>query len=100
MTPAFLPTAKFMAGAIYGIDIGALTPVKAVTQLDYPVLIIHGMHDDRVGVDHGERVAEASGSPSARSGGQQTPLGTLSPSSTYPDEYTERVDGYFAELLK
>ena len=27
-TPAFLPTAKFMAKAIYGIDIGALTPVK------------------------------------------------------------------------
>ena len=57
VTPAFVPTAKFMAGIIYGIDIGALAPVTAVTELDYPVLIIHGVHDERVPVDHGERVA-------------------------------------------
>ena len=99
VTPAFLPTAKFMAGAIYGIDIGALTPVKAVTQLDYPVLIIHGMHDVRVGVDHGERVAEASGHSDTVFWKTDAP-GHIESFNTYPDEYAERVDGYFESLLK
>ena len=98
-TPAFLPTAKFMAKAIYGIDIGALTPVKAVTRLDYPVLIIHGMHDDRVGVDHGERVAEASGH-SDTAFWKTAALGHIESFDTYPDEYAERVDGYFESLLR
>lgn len=98
VTPAFLPTAKLMARTIYGIDIGALTPVEAVTQLDYPVLIVHGVNDDRVPVDHGERVADA-----GYAGTIWWPTdapGHIESFNTYPAEYTERVDDYFAGLLK
>lgn len=97
--PAFMPTAKFMAKAIYGIDIGALTPVKAVTQLDYPVLIIHGVHDDRVTVGHGERVAEASGHSDTELW-KTDATGHIESFKTYPDEYAERVDAYFESLLR
>ena len=98
-TPAFLPTAKFMAKAIYGIDIGALTPVKAVTRLDYPVLVIHGVHDDRVTVHHGERVAEASGHSDTELW-KTDATGHIESFKTYPDEYAERVDAYFESLLR
>ncbi len=96
--PAFMPTVKFMAGTIYGIDIGALTPVKAVTKLDYPVLVIHGENDDRVPVSHGERVA-AAGYTGTAWWPTDAP-GHIESFNTYPDEYTERVDAYFAGLLK
>ncbi len=97
--PAFMPTTIFMARAIYGIDIGALTPVKAVTQLDYPVLIIHGARDERVSVDHGERVAEASGHSRTEFWRTDAP-GHIESFNTYPDEYAGRVDAYFEGLLK
>ena len=98
LMPAFLPTVKLMAKGIYGIDVGVLTPVKAVTQLGYPVLIIHGLNDERVQASHGERVAEA--------GDDGTVLwlvdseGHLNSLKTYPDEYLERVDAYFEASLK
>lgn len=97
VTPAFLPTTKIMARTIYGIDIGALTPVKAVTQLHYPVLIIHGVHDDRVPVDHGKRVGDA-GYPGTIWWPTDAP-GHVESFDTYPDQYAERVDDYFESLL-
>ncbi len=98
LMPVFLPTVKLMAKGIYGIDVGVLTPVKAVTQLDYPVLIIHGLKDERVPASHGERVAAA--------GSEGTVLwlvdaeGHLDSYKTYPDEYFQRVDAYFRASLK
>ena len=98
IVPAFMPAVKLMANGIYGIDLGTLTPVKAVTRLDYPVLIIHGTEDDRVPLDHGERVAAA-----GRNGTilwRVNVEGHAESLETYPDEYFERVDAYFGALLK
>ena len=98
MVPAFMPAVKLMANGIYGIDLGTLTPVKSVTQLDYPVLIIHGTKDDRVALDHGERVA-ASG-PDGTILWRVNSDGHVNSLEEYPDEYFERVDAYFGALLK
>ena len=96
--PIFIPTVKLMGKGIYGIDIGALNAVKTVARLDFPVLIIHGAQDERVPVDHGERVAAAG------RGGTILWItdneGHVDSFKAYPDEYTRRVDAYFSSLLK
>ena len=98
LVPIFMPAVKLMANGIYGIDLGTLSPVKAVAQLDYPVLIIHGTKDERVPLDHGERVAAA--------GRDGTILwrvdseGHVNSLEAFPDEYFERVEAYFGASLK
>lgn len=42
-----------------GVDVGAVVPADAVAKLDYPVAIVHCRGDERIGLDHGERIADA-----------------------------------------
>ena len=87
-----------MAKGIYGIDIGALAPERAVTQLDYPVLVIHGIADERVPWQQGQRVVVA-----AKEG---TSI-WLVPGSDHvdaflvqPDEYVRKVSAYFDQQFR
>ena len=98
LIPAFVPVTSLMAKAIYGIDIGALNSEKAATQLDYPLLIIHGEEDDRVPIDHGERVAAAA--PEGTVFWSTDAPGHVESFAEYPDEYFLRVNEYFQERLK
>ena len=98
LTPMFIPASKVMAKGIYGIDIGALAPERAVTQLDYPVLVIHGIADERVPWQQGQRVVVA-----AKEG---TSI-WLVPGSDHvdaflvqPDEYVRKVSGYFNSQIR
>ena len=98
LTPMFIPASTVMAKAIYGIDIGALAPERAVTQLDYPVLVIHGIADERVPWQQGQRVVVA-----AKEG---TSI-WLVPGSDHvdaflvqPDEYVRKVSGYFNSQIR
>lgn len=98
MIPAFIPGTNMMANAVYGIDIGALNAERAVTQLDYPLLIIHGEEDERVPIDHGERVAAAA--PEGTIFWSTDAPGHVESFAEYPDEYFQRVDKYFDDRLR
>jgi len=93
LTPVFIPASKLMAKGIYGIDIGELAPERAVTELDYPILVIHGTADERIPWQQGQRVVDAA---------QEGSLIWLVPEVdhvdaflTHPDEYGWRVAEYF-----
>ncbi|MCH7842880.1 MAG: alpha/beta fold hydrolase [Chloroflexi bacterium] len=98
LIPIFIPTTKLMAKKIYGIDIGALVPERAVAGLGYPILVIHGTEDQRIPLEHGERVAKAAdvGSFLWRVPGVDHVDAFL----TFPDEYVGRVAEYFGSRFK
>lgn len=45
---ALIPGASLMARLIYDINLSQLIPARAISQLPYPVLIIHGKQDERI----------------------------------------------------
>ena len=98
LIPAFIPVTSLMANAVYGIDIGALNAEKAVVELNYPLLIIHGEEDERVPIDHGERVAAAA--PEGTIFWSTDAPGHVESFAEYPDEYFRQVNEYFDSRLK
>ncbi len=93
LTPIFMPASKLMANGIYGIDIGALVPERAVSKLDYPVLVIHGIADERVPWQQGQRVAAA-----AKEGSSIWLVPRVKHVDAFlehPEEYVRKVSGYF-----
>jgi fermentation-respiration switch protein FrsA (DUF1100 family) len=98
LMPIFIPTTKLMARTIYGIDIGSLVPERSVAELGYPILVIHGIADDRIPWEHGQRVASAA---EAGSSIWLVPaVDHVDAFLTHPDEYVERVNEYFEPLLR
>ncbi len=98
LVPIFVPTSKLMADGIYGINIGELVPERDVAKLDYPILVIHGEGDERVPIEHGERVAAA-----GRDGTflwRVPRVDHVDAFKTHPDEYTERVAAYLDASLR
>ena len=55
------PGMEFMARSIYGIDIKEISPARAITRSDTPVLIIHGENDNVVPVEHARLLGRAIG---------------------------------------
>ncbi len=97
IAPIFVPGAKLEARAIYRIDIGALVPEKAVEQIAYPILVIHGSADERIPLSHGQRVYQAAKPGSAL---WLVPnVGHVEAFKTYPNDYTERISTYFLSRL-
>ena len=97
LAPIFIPGTALLANVLYAIDIGELTPVKAVARLNYPILVMHGTDDQRIPFDHGRRVYQAAHPESEF--WINTGLEHVEAFSTYPDEYVERVATYFNERL-
>ena len=95
--PLFVPGAKLAARLVFDIDINALAPESIVAGFDYPVLIIHGMEDTRVPVEHGIRVHMASHIDSEL--WLLEGIDHVDTFKTYPEEYAERVASYFWERL-
>ena len=93
----FVPGVKLAAQLALDIDIGAVVPERAVSELDYPVLIIHGEDDTRVSVDHAIRVYTASHADSEL--WLLEGLGHADAFGAYPEEYARRVSAYFRERL-
>ena len=98
LTPIFVPAVSMMADVFYDIDIGALAPEDAVTDLAYPVLVIHGDADRRIPHSHGRRVADAGrpGSALWRVAGAKH----VAAFENNPDEYEERVAEYLDSRLR
>ncbi len=97
IAPIFLPGVKLTAKVLHDIDIGALVPEEAVKAIPYPIMVIHGTADARIPCNHGVRVHEA-----AHPGSSLWLVPDVDHTdafSTYPEEYVERVVGYFDEQL-
>ena len=45
--PVFIPGASLLADMLYGVDMGLLVPERAVEDIGYPILVIHGEADTR-----------------------------------------------------
>lgn len=93
LVPAFIPTAKFLADRLYGIDVNTLVPEEAVQSLHYPILVIHGLGDTRIPFEHGVKVHGA-----AHPGSSiwlVPEVEHVDAFLTYPEEYVERVIGYY-----
>ena len=98
MMPIFIPTTKLMAKQIYGIDIGSLVPEESVAELGYPVIVIHGLADDRIPWEHGQRVASAADEGSSI---WLVPgVDHVDAFLTHPDEYVARVSEYFGSRFR
>lgn len=55
LKPGIALAAKFSRG----IDVSAVAPAEAAAQLAYPIAIVHCSTDERITIDHGERIAAA-----------------------------------------
>lgn len=98
LVPALVPGMTTAARLVYGINMKALAPIRVVARLDYPVLLIHGTADTRISPSHAERMKQASPY-------QETELWLVEGAEhvkayrTSPQEYIERVAGYYEERL-
>lgn len=95
--PVFVPGMKLIAKLRYGIVIDELVPEKAVTRLDYPILLIHGTADTRIPFENSVRVHSAA-NPQSRL--------WLVPQAAHTrafgngnGEYIDRIASYFNERL-
>jgi pimeloyl-ACP methyl ester carboxylesterase len=95
--PIFVPGAGLAADLLFDIDLGALVPEKAVADIDYPILVIHGLADTRIPTEHGIRVHMASHPESSL--WLVPEVDHVDAFLTLPEEYAERVAAYFAERL-
>jgi len=99
LVPALVPGMQVATRLVYGIDIGAIKPARAVTGLEYPILLIHGTNDTRILSSHSERMKQASPH-------QETQLWLVEGAEhvqayrTSPQEYVERVAAYFEGRLR
>ena len=95
--PLFIPGMKAMSGILYGIDVGAVAPERAVAALDYPILLIHGVADSRIPVEQSVRIHA-----SAPAASELWLLSGTEHADAFldaPDEYVERVDAYLRNRL-
>jgi dipeptidyl aminopeptidase/acylaminoacyl peptidase len=101
--PAFLgfPLAKLAvsSGMIFarladGLDFTQVSPVKSIAHTSTPILLIHGLNDFRTPPSHSQELAAANpGDPL-----WLVPKGAHTrASSAEPDEFRQRVLGWFAE---
>ncbi len=98
MVPSLVPGMEVAARAFYGIDMGALVPVKVVPKLDYPVLLVHGTADQRILPSHSVQLKAASRNPDT----QLWLVDGVEHVKAYrsaPKEYIDRVAGYFQKRL-
>lgn len=97
LVPLFGPGTKLAADVLHDIKLGDIDPESAAAGIDYAILLIHGMEDERIPVEQGKRVHAASHQDSSL---------WLVPDTdhvdaflNFPDEYTERVVAYFVVRL-
>ena len=97
LVPLFGPGTKMAADILHDIKLGDIDPESAVAGIGYPILLIHGMKDERIPVEQGIRVHDAA---------HESSIIWLVPDSdhvdaflNFSDEYTERVVTYFRGRL-
>ncbi len=97
LIPIFIPGTKLAANLIYGIKISELVPEYSVTDINYPVFIIHGENDSRIPVEHGLRIYN-----SAAEFSELWIVPDLEHNEVFqnhPDIYISRIAEYFMHRL-
>src|SRR5919202_4153315 len=66
LPPVFAPGMTLVGGRVYGIDLDAIPPEKAIPRIaPRPILLIHGDADTRIPVEHSRRLFAAAHNPAA-----------------------------------
>ena len=89
----FIPGASLLGRALYGIEIGRMSPERAVAGLGYPVMVACGSEDTRIPAHHSRRVCEA-----AVEGSEYWEYEGAGHAKSFLDNkgvYEDRVAGYF-----
>ena len=97
LAAVFRPCAEYLASRVFGINVPAMAPVESVSDLGYPMLIVHSVDDERIPVEHGRRVHSAA--PTGSLLWEVAGVEHNEASTEYPAEYAERVAEYFASRL-
>ncbi len=97
-TPIFVPGAVFLARALFDIRVQDMAPERAVSELDYPVMVIHGTEDSRIPPEHSRRVFDASAEGSAL--WVVEGVGHAGSFVEHKSEYADRVERYLLSRLR
>ena len=95
----------FMARSIYGIDISDISPARAISRSDTPVLVIHGEEDTVIPVDHARLLGRAIGASFDEiEGGEETVwivegAGHTGAFRTEPKVYIEKLVKFYEAHL-
>lgn len=101
----WFPGMKFMAKAIYGIDISDVSPARAIARSDTPVLVIHGSEDGVVPVEHARLLGRAIGASfdEIETGEESVWIvpgaGHSGAYKTQPKTYIDKVTAFFERHL-
>ncbi len=95
---AFVPCAVFMGRSLFDISVGDMAPERAVSQLDYPIMVIYGAEDSRIPPEHSRRVFDASAKGSSL--WVVEGVGHAESFVENKSEYTDRVAEYFLSRLR
>jgi fermentation-respiration switch protein FrsA (DUF1100 family) len=95
----FSPGITLVGGPLYGIDLDAIPPEKAVARIaPRPILFIHGDADTRIPVEHSRRLLAAAQNPAAElwvvPGANH-----VQSFASQPEAYAARVLGFFGRAL-
>jgi uncharacterized protein len=95
----FAPGITLIGGPLYGIDLDAIPPEKAVAHIaPRPILFIHGDADTRISPEHSRRLFAAAHNPAAEL--WIVPgAGHVQSFATEPEAYAARVLGFFGHAL-
>ena len=101
----WFPGMKFMARALYGIDIADVSPARAIARSDTPVLVIHGEEDGVIPVEHARLLGRAIGASFDEiEAGEETVwivpgAGHTGAFRTQPKTYIDKVASFFEKHL-
>lgn len=98
IVPIFNPGIRITANLLYGIKLGETVPEDAVSKIGYPILLIHGMNDTRILVEHSIRIRKAA--PDGSKLWKVDNVPHVAAFDTYPEEYTKRVVEYYKSRFR
>lgn len=93
IVPFFSPGISIMADFLYDIKIAEVVPETGVSDIRYPILLIHGTDDTRVPLEHSIRVHKTA--PPGSILWQVQGAGHVGSFNQKPNEYMTRIVGYF-----
>jgi fermentation-respiration switch protein FrsA (DUF1100 family) len=96
----FTPGISFVGARLYGLDLNAIAPERAVAQIaPRPILFIHGTADTRVPAEQTLRLVRAAQNP-ADEVWIVPGAGHAESFDLYPADYAARVTGFFNRSLR
>ena len=99
MIPSLVPGMTTATKLFYGIDIDDISPIKAVPKLNFPILLIHPIDDDRIPHSHSVRLKDKS----INSNSELWSVSDVPHAAIYenkPKVYLEKLNLYFDNQLK